>query len=141
MIDRVAVLDDLAYRYPELLADVGLVAEDTPTGLGPILDEVDDLSYANPNLTDDTLLNVARYKTLDVIVGKLATSISISDSEGSYQANQEYANAKALRDSYYSMISWALDSTTVVDTGGTEPGTIIMVSDPTDVPPWWEAPW
>lgn len=139
MIDRAVVTADLAYRYIELFNDVGIVVEDTPTGVGPILDEVDQLSYVNPSLTDDVLMNVARYKALDVIVGKLAPNISISDAEGSYQANQEYSNAKALRDSYYTMIGWALVATpTETEIGGTEPGTIITVSSPTDVGPWWE---
>lgn len=136
MLDRVAATDDLVYRYGDLLDDTNITRDDTVSGLAPILDEVDQLAYDNPALTDAVLADVARYKTLDVIVGRLATSINTSDAEGSYQVNQEYTNAKALRDSYYTMVSWALASTpTVAEIGGNEPGTIITISHPTNVDP------
>lgn len=136
MIDRVATTNDLVYRYGELLDDTGIARTDTTDGLSPILDEVDVLSLDNPALTDAVLADVARYKTLDVIVGRLAVAINTSDAEGSYQVNQEYTNAKALRDSYYSTVSWALASTpTIAETGGNEPGTIITISHPTTVDP------
>lgn len=135
MIDRLTILDDLMYRYGDLLDDAGIVQDDTPDGLAPILDEVEALSEANADLSDAVLADVARYKTLDLLTGKFATAINMSDSEGSYQANQEYTNTKSLRDAYYQSIGWALTAQPATEGSGNPPGTIITVYHPTTVDP------
>lgn len=133
-MDRDLLAAWIATELDALLGEAGIVATDTPDGLVPILDTVERLAV---DIGEGWLLPLARYVALDRIVTRLAVNMNVSIRGDSYQRQQQFANAKALRDVAYGAVAWIVDPVAPGTSDG--PGTVTTIEMPflTGGDEWW----
>jgi hypothetical protein len=125
-VDRDALADYLAMEYDALLAEAGIALTDTDDGLGPILDAVEALVSLLVDLSPVWYQPLARYFALTRIMNRLAVNMNVSVSGDSFSLQQQFTNAKALRDEAYGMVAWLVSP--LPDTSGV--GDVVTIEMP-----------
>lgn len=108
-MDRAALTSYLATEYDVLLAEAGIEAADTPDGLGPVLDAVEQLVALSTELSPAWHRPLARYYALQRIVNRLAVNMNVSVAGDSYSLQQQFANAQKLLDRERVTVGWLVD--------------------------------
>lgn len=107
-MDRITLTDYLANEYDSLTLEAGIAATDTVDGLESVLDAVEDVVIVRPDLSVVWQRLLGSYYLLDRIVKKFAVKMNVSVEGDSYSLQQQFANAKALRDEAYRNVSWLI---------------------------------
>lgn len=108
-MDRIALTDYLATEYDTLLVEAGIAPTDTADGLASVLDAVSGIVDWHPDLSVVWQRLLGSYYLLDRVVKRFAVNMNVSISGDSYSLQQQFANAKALRDEAYGNVAWLVD--------------------------------
>lgn len=114
-MDRIGLTAYLATEYDTLLVEAGIAPTDTVDGLASVLDAVSGIVAAHPELSVVWQRLLGSYYLLDRIVKRFAVNMNVSISGDSYSLQQQFANAKALRDEAYQNVAWLVDPLIPID--------------------------
>lgn len=123
-MDRAGLAAWLTLRLNTLLAAAGIASTDTEDGLAPVLDDLEVRLAGTPDLQVAWHQPLARYVALEWIVDRLGSKMDVTTGGDSFRLNQQFANAKALRDDARAAVAWIIDGSGSVQGISSGPVTI-----------------